>query len=367
MALISKRSLRIFAGFGFCGALALMVFEANYWMTHVYESGARVQTELTRMSSRVDGALAEVLVSEGAQVKRGDLLASLDDKDIRLQIDALNTDLALELAKRARLASERVAFERELQSKIGIKKEMIMAATVKHQATVERLQLTEKDWARLTVLSNKKLASDAQVASEEAKVLTMRSASSVSAAAIKITQRELEQVEATREQLTVIDDNIAISAVTTERIQAMIAIEENSLGFRKIRSPINGTVARVFKYPGEFVEEGETIVILHDQQLFWLEAYIDEDQIRHVRVDQSVNVEFDAYPFEEFGGTVRRIGSATTLEMGISDGRGGQFGRASERVPVRISIDLPPPVLAPGMRADINIEIPYRVTPPALF
>ena len=39
------------------GAAALMSFEGYYWLTHVYESGARVQTELTRMSSRVDGAL----------------------------------------------------------------------------------------------------------------------------------------------------------------------------------------------------------------------------------------------------------------------------------------------------------------------
>lgn len=211
------------------------------------------------------------------------------------------------------------------------------------------------------VLSGKKIASEAQVASEQAKVLALASEVSVSEADIDIARRELEQVEASARQLDVFDDKIRISEVTTERIRATISIEKNRLAFRHIRSPIDGVVARVYKYAGEFVEEGETILILHDQGLFWLEAHIDEDQIRHVRVDQDVIIEFEAYPLEDFRGRVTRIGSVTTLEAGISDGEQARFGRAAERVPVRIAITNPPPVLTPGMRADINVKIDNRL------
>jgi membrane fusion protein (multidrug efflux system) len=361
MALNNKRPLRVLVLVLLLGALGLLGYEAFYWLTHVYESGARVQTELTRMSSRVDGSLERVLVAEGDRVRKGEKLIVVDDKDIRLRIDALRTDLELEEAKRDRLVSERRAFELELASKVATGQEQIRAREVKLRTVTERLRLAEKDLARLNVLFRKQLASEAQVASEQAKVLALRSEVSVSAADIDISRRELDQVRATEQQLAVIDDNIRISAVTTDKIKAMIAIEENRLAFRHIRSPIDGVVARVYKYPGEFVEEGETILILHDRGLFWLEAYIDENQIRHVRVDQHVIIEFDAYPFEEFSGRVRQIGSVTTLQMGISDGQGGQFGRAAERVPVQISIDDPPPVLTPGMRADINVEIGNRL------
>ena len=34
-----------------------------------------------------------------------------------------------------------------------------------------------------------------------------------------------------------------------------------------------------------------------------------------------------------------------------------RFGASSERVPVRISLENPPPNLTPGMRADINVRI----------
>ena len=54
-----------------------------------------------------------------------------------------------------------------------------------------------------------------------------------------------------------------------------------------------------------------------------------------------------------------QIGRITTTEMGLGAKVNGtsRFGGATERVPVRISIDNPPPNLTPGMRADINVRI----------
>ena len=66
-----------------------------YWFTHVYESDARIRTELTRISAQVDGKIEAVLVEEGSRVSMGQDLFHLVDDEIRLVLSSLRTDLAL--------------------------------------------------------------------------------------------------------------------------------------------------------------------------------------------------------------------------------------------------------------------------------
>ena len=85
-----------------------------------------------------------------------------------------------------------------------------------------------------------------------------------------------DQVEATRKRLDVFEDQIKISWLTTERIQTNLQSEQVALDFRHIRSPIDAIIDRIYKHKGEYVEEGERILILHDETLLWLEASIDD-------------------------------------------------------------------------------------------
>ena len=107
-------------------------------------------------------------------------------------------------------------------------------------------------------------------------------------------------------------------------------------------------------------EDGVNILMLHDPKLYWVEAYVDESQIRHVRVGQEVLIDLDAYPIRDFYGQVQHIGSVTRRGPDGSNGnRGGgsRLGGNVERVPVRISIENPPTNITPGMRGDVNIRI----------
>ena len=68
------------------GGVVVAVYETFFWFTHVYENDARVETDLTQISSQVNGKIEKVFVSEGQSVKRGDSLVKLLDSDIRLTI-----------------------------------------------------------------------------------------------------------------------------------------------------------------------------------------------------------------------------------------------------------------------------------------
>ena len=114
-----------------------------------------------------------------------------------------------------------------------------------------------------------------------------------------------------------IENEIRISDIEQSRIEDQLEKQELWLSYRHITSPIDGVVGRIHRFRGEYIEDGVNILMLHDPQLYWVEAYVEESQLRHLRPGQEVLIDLDAYPFEDFYGTVRQIGRITTTEMGI--------------------------------------------------
>jgi membrane fusion protein (multidrug efflux system) len=355
-----KRRLKIAIGAGLVGALALLAYEVFFWFTHVYENNARIQTDLTNISAQVNGKIEKIEAAEGSRVTKGQLLIVLTHDDIKLAIESLRTDLRLAQAERARLLSEKSAFEVELQSKLETQRERIEALELEHRALKDRLQLAERNLARVRTLFDKKLTPEASLTVEQDKVLILRGDISLLDGRIAVARKELEQLRATKVQIDVITDKIRIADIEQTRIGDSIRQQEVELGYRHIVSPIDGLVGRIYHFEGEYLEDGVHILMLHDPGRFWVEAYVDESEIRHVRVGQDVRINLEAYPFwRDFFGKVRQIGSATVTDMGLGArvANGGRFGGAVERVPVRISLDDPPPNLVPGMRARINVRI----------
>lgn len=354
-----KAKLKTAIGAGLIGGAILLSYEVFYWFTHVYESNASIQTDFTNISAQVDGKIENILVEEGGKVKKGQLLITLVQDDIKLNIESLRTDLALEVANQASLTAEKAAFEAELGSKLETQHEKIQALKQEHHAIQKRLELARKNLHRVAVLFNKKLTPETTLNAEQDKVLVLRGRESLFAGKIAVAKKERGELSAARRRLDVLDTKIKISGVKQDQIRDLIKKQELALSYRHITSPIDGVVGTIRRFKGEYLEDGVNILMLHDPKSYWIEANIDESQIRHVTVGQEVLINLDAYPFSDFYGQVRRIGSITTTEMGAggSVSGSGKLGGWVERVPVRISLENPPPNLTPGMRADVNVRI----------
>ena len=119
---------------------------------------------------------------------------------------------------------------------------------------------------------------------------------------------------------------------------------------------------RIFKNPGEYVEDADELLILHDPENIWIEANIMEDQIRHLKLGQSVKLHLSAYPFETFKGKVTGIGKVTLANLLAS--KAGSIDpkarKAAQRIPVQIKFQDKPEITAPGMLVEVNIQIQDR-------
>ena len=194
--------------------------------------------------------------------------------------------------------------------------------------------------------------------SEKDKVLILEGEKELKKARIDLARQEYRQLKTTAKQVNIILEKIKILNLEHHRIEDNIKLQEVELTYRLIESPINGMIGRIHRFKGEYVEDGNTILTLHNPEVFWIEAYVDESQIRHVIKGKSVLIDLESYPFVDFYGQVEFVGNLTTAETGVKTRSSkSSFSSGVERVPVRISIRNPPPNLTPGMRASVNIRI----------
>lgn len=355
-----KARVKTLIGVVLVGAVLLLSYEIFYWITHVYESDVRVQTDFTDISSRVDGKIAEIHVEEGSPVAKGQVIVTLEHQSIKLNIESLITDLALEKGNRESLITERDAFREELASKFATQQQKIRALQVELRSANDRLKIAQKDLKRVQVLVRKRLKPESELNAEQDKTLVLEGRIASLRSNVLVAKSELAQLKSTERQIDIINNKIKVSKIKNNRIKDEIKKQELFIHHRLIKSPIDGLVGEIHKYKGEYVEDGVNILMLHDPKLYWVEAYVDESQIRHVRVGQEVLIDLDAYPIRDFYGQVQHIGSVTTRGPDGSNGNSGggsRLGGNVERVPVRISIENPPTNITPGMRGDVNIRI----------
>ena len=120
-----------------------------------------------------------------------------------------------------------------------------------------------------------------------------------------------------------------------------------------------GLVSRTFVEPGEYVEAGQRIALLHDQASVYVEANIRETDIRRVAPGQPVRIEVDAYPGRALEGWVLRVGEAATSQFALlpDPNPSGHFTKVTQRLPVRIEVEQASAPLRPGMMVEVFIDV----------
>ncbi len=328
-------------------------------LTHVYEYDARVTADMVTISSRTDGWLIEMPVREGMRVAAGEIVARIDDRSARLQVDAFRAEIDGVRAERTRLRAERrliqgqaEALERTRASSVQVRESAIGA--VRSDLDLARLELQ-----RNRSLFESKVINERQFQMAQAAVVKLESQLAQLQAEHQEAQGSLEEARAERERLGVIDAQISALDHRVANLAAQMKQQTVDIDDRTIRSPVPAVIDRTFMLPGEYVAAGQRILLLHNPDEVWVEANIKETQVGRLRLGQQVKVTVDAYPGERFVGRVARIGSSTTARFALlpTPNPSGNFTKITQRVPVKIDLVQMPKPLSPGMMVEVEIDI----------
>jgi membrane fusion protein, multidrug efflux system len=302
---------------------------------------AYVRGEITDISSRVTGYAVEVLVDDNMPVKAAQVIARIDPRDFRMNVD--KAQAALDQAK-ANLGQ--IGAQRELEnSKILVAEAALRSA----QAQTKNADLTLQ---RATTLAAKSFATQASVDADTAAATQARSA--------------VDQAEANiafeREQLVVIDSNEAVAKAQVASAEAALLSAKFALEDTEIWAPIDGVVANRKTRVGEYVTAGTRMLSIVPIDKLWIEANYRETQVGRMKIGDPVRVDVDTYPGKALCGYVESIAPASGSEFALipPDNATGNFTKIVRRFTVRIRFNASEAnasLMRPGMSVETEVAV----------
>ena len=287
------------------------------------------QSEVVEVGAAVDGVIAAVLVNEGQVVKAGELIA-------RLACDDLEADIG------AAKAAENSARQTKARLVRGSRDEERRASAADEAAARAALGLAQDEFKRFSAL-----IAEGIVPQDQFDRASRQLDAAQATAAAAVARERLVSADPLPEELQRADAEIALAERRAASAQAR---------FAKcfVRSPIDGTVLKRHREPGESISVfvPRPIVSVANVTALRIRAEVDERDIARVREGQRTRVTIDAFPDQPFSGTVRRIGSL----MGRKTVRAGDPAEKADRdvLEVLIDIDRPDPKLVIGLRVTVT-------------
>lgn len=335
--------------------VAISVNEGLHWYGHVYEPNAKVEAELTVLSSSVNGNIERILVRKGDAVEPGQKLATMDTAEAELDLLSLEADLEKERAIRRQVEAELAYFQTDLTNKLATARESVRQRNRELATVNKRWAIARTNVERANKLANRSMVARQRIDDANDKLLEITSKRRDLQTEIRIREKQLEELEGTRSRESIYQSRIGVIDRNIDKIIVLIQRARHQLEDMHIYSPIKGILNEIHVNPGAYVEDGDPVFLVHEPKNIWIEANVDESDIRHVQIGQPVIIDIDAYPFEHFTGTVRSIGQVTASVIGKDTGLRNGIG--TQKIPV--IIDFPPigKAVWPGMRVAVNIVI----------
>jgi membrane fusion protein (multidrug efflux system) len=328
-------------------------------LTHVVENDAQVAGEVTTIASRVDGWLVTRPVMEGDRVAKGQVLAELDTRDAALRLATLEAQVAATGAQIRQTAIQRDTTQQTSDAQIADARAQLAAAGAAVEVATHLTDNARADFARADPLvgrgdvsrqdwdhlRNTLLQDEAALRQAQAQTVSRQ-------AALTLAIAQLGQVPMLEQQIEVLRGQRNALAAQADQVRQEIAD-------RTLRAPFDGIVDSTFIHPGDYVQAGQWLMMMHDPDNVWVEANVKETDVSRVRVGAPVTVTVDAWSNLVLHGRVQRVGNAATNQFALlpSPNPSGNFTKITQRVPIRIAIDKPEHPLQPGLMVEVSIDV----------
>ena len=279
-------------------------FGWEYWTVgrfHVSTDDAYVKADNTTIAPKVSGYLSAVLVDDNEQVKAGQALARIDDRDYRVALDQSKADLdaanAAFATKQAQLTAQQSAID------------AARATIAVDQANLTFAEQEDKRYSQLAATGYGSIQNAQQAAS---RIATARAAVARDAASLENATRQLDVLKA-----------------------------ELNLSYTAIASPIDGVVGNRTLRVGQYVQAGTQLMAVVPATAAYIIANYKETQLTDVRPGQPASIAIDMFPNVTFSGHVDSIAPASGQEFALlpPDNATGNFTKVVQRIPVKIVLD----------------------------
>src|SRR6201984_2271708 len=300
--------------------------------TVVSASGEVKPKTYVNVGANAFGKITHLYVKEGDHVKKGQLLAQLENVQSSADVNA--NEASLQAARTDALAADAAL-------------KTSQADLLRAQADYDRNKL---DWERAQSLFQDGLISKSDFDSR-------KNAWATADAGLTQAQARVAQAKAEKDS----------SEGHITQAKATLTHYADLLQKTTYPAPFNGVVTNLPVREGETVvigiqnAQGSTLMTIADMSIITAEVKVDETDIVNVRLGQPAEVTIDAIPRKVFHGSVSEIGdNAIVRSSGVSTSQQTSASEEAKDFKVVVTLNDPPSDLRPGLSTTAKITTATR-------
>ncbi|WP_287128049.1 efflux RND transporter periplasmic adaptor subunit [Candidatus Cyanaurora vandensis] len=280
------------------------------------------------VSPKTPGLLKQLRVKEGDLVRQGQILALMDDSNLRGALTQARGQLAAAQANLQRLQA-------------GNRPQDIAQTAARLRDAEFGLRLSQENFQRNQRLAT--LGAISTLALDSARTERDRAQAQVQVARQAL---DLARVGARRE-------DIAQAQAQVLQAQGVVESAQTQVNDTVIRAPFTGIITRKFADPGAFVAPttaGSAVSSATSSSIMALAgtnqivANVAEANISQIRLGQSVDIQPDAFPREQFKGKVIQVAPQSVVVQNVTS------------FEVKVALPAVTP-LRSGMNADLEFQV----------
>ncbi|MBJ3816392.1 biotin/lipoyl-binding protein [Shimwellia pseudoproteus] len=277
------------------------------------------------VAPEVEGRIEHLAVKENQYVKKGQLLFQLDSREYQEQLAKAQASL------------------NELNQEIMLSQRSVNAQKYSADSSSADVRQAQADLVRTTATLNRILPLYKSGVESGETLDETRTAQQAAQAAL---ESALQKAKSTKAGISGVDALVAQRAV----IAADIALAKLNLEYSTLRAPADGWVTGLTTREGEYAKVGDKIFSVIDASHWYVVASFRETELPQIHAGLPTDVWLMSDTGRKLHGTVDSIGFGVVPTEGSigTDGlpsipRELNWVRVSQRFPVRIRIDNPPP------------------------
>jgi membrane fusion protein (multidrug efflux system) len=316
--------------------LALAIVGGYFWLAggrYVSTDNAYVQQDKVTIVPEIEGRIVEIGGVENEHVEKGHLLFRLDDAQYQVAVQQAEAEVAS-----ARLDVERL-------------KAAYAKALSDQEAAAESLRFAQETFDRPDALQTRGVVAQSGLDQARMNRQTAEAGTRGAEQAVLGAKAALAGDPAIPT-----DQHPAVMQALAKAAKAKLDLEHT-----RVTAPADGVISQTDRLQvGEYVTSDSGVMSMVETDRSWIEANFKETELTYMRAGQSVSVDIDTYPGDEFGGTVESVGAGTGAEFSLLPAQNatGNWVKVVQRIPVRIAITAKGnvPELRAGMSAHITVD-----------
>ena len=345
---------------------------------------AQITSDVVPVATRVAGQVVAVRIEENQVVKKGDLLAEIDEADYAARVRQAEAELSsadaqaksadaqvqvVRASSRGGFASAQAAVS---GSSVGVSSASAQVAAAnaavaraeadfhKTQIDLDRAKQLRAAHAipqdRLDAAQISYDGSQAALAQAHAQLAFAQDARRGAETRVSEARGRLSQTAPVEPQIAASEANAALAHARVQSAQAALDLARLQLSYTKILAPVDGWASKLVAHAGQFISVGQPVVSIVPTATYVV-ANFKETQVGHMKAGQRAVITVDAYPGRKLEGRVESFsgGTGATFSLIPADNATGNFVKLVQRIPVRIAWVNPPQDI--DLRAGYSVDV----------